>query len=284
MKNETKPSQHTMQDMTTGPSQIQPVPRGRDQQNTDWTSMHQRTKTRAEQGESGARREQATRSQPRTQNNKAEPSNQGKQQQTTNTRPKETATAQPKRNKKEKDHSSPAKRGKPERAESSKPDNADTNTQRNKTDKKNHKSTGPKGRKLKTVGDRQWAALLPVVGLPRWLALFSFFGPGVWPGHAFLRCYRLVWELSVPCFLSSSRSPLYTAAPVVFQFLFSLSMREARNKLQTISRQIKSQTKTGKTATTHKSPGQICISPAGKIAKNTKKGPKPQLPFPNAFC
>ena len=146
-----------MQGMTTGPSQIQPVTqRGRDQQNTDWTSMHQRTsqeggqsRGRAGQGENrprGVNPEHKT-----TKQNQASKGNNSRQQTHGQRKPRQHNQ---KPNNKEKDHSSPAKRGQPERAESSKPDNADTNTTPRET-KQTRRTTKARGQKVeRQTGDQ----------------------------------------------------------------------------------------------------------------------------------
>ena len=46
-------------------------------------------------------------------------------------------------------------------------------------------------------------------------------------------------------------------------------------------RQIQKKQKTGNTATTRKSPGQIFVSPAGKTANQHEKGPEPQPKKPH---
>jgi hypothetical protein len=94
-------------------------------------------------------------------------------------------------------------------------------------------------------------------------------------------------EIECALFLSSLRSP---STPLRLLFLvpfFSVNERSEKQIANIMKHNFKANqkpNKNGKTATTHKSPGQICISPAGKTAKEHKKGPKPQLPFPNAFC
>ena len=212
-----------------------------------------------------------------------------KQQQTTNTRPKETATAQPKTKQQREGPliASQKRTTRASRIEQAGQCRHQHNTQRNKTDKKNHKSTGPKGRKTKTVGDRQWAALLPVVDLPRWLGLFSFFDPGVW--LVMRSCAATGWS-EIECALFPffiALSPLHRCACCSL-VPFSLSMREVRTNCKHHETQFQGKSKAKQKQEKQRRhtnlPVRFAFRQQEKQQKNTKKGAKPQLPFPNAFC
>ena len=75
-----KPSQHTSTGMTTGPSEYNQIPRGREQQSTDWTRRHQRTNREGEQSREGTKQGESEprRSNPHTKS-KDEQSNRGKE-------------------------------------------------------------------------------------------------------------------------------------------------------------------------------------------------------------